>query len=340
MPVAGRGRWTVVVVALTAGILVAGCGSSLGALSSGTSTTDPAPVTTTTMPITGEVAVAFPVVACTNASGAPLDSSGWKPSILLAPIPTALVGKVEFYSDDVHTVVAPTGWTCTQTQSWDGGVGLAVYPSGNPNPPVSGPPSPGTQGVFATYDTTAHSLGIALVCPFFTVPSWQQEEAKCATTPPAGETVSMPTPDVASVTDPAGVVGSLEASGGSFQVTGTVIFPQVEPAVTDGSAVDVAEESCSLPQPALCATVLSDFDVREFPVPGGSSAFTPRPSGSEGTGSTTPTTPRPTTPTSPATTRTTPATPTTPTTPTTARPTTPPTSPPTTAAPTSHSTSR
>ena len=57
----------------------------------------------------------------------------------------------------------------------------------------------------------------------------------------------MPTPDVASVTDPAGVVGSLEGSGGQIAVTGTVIFPQVAPAVTDGSSVDVAEESCSLP---------------------------------------------------------------------------------------------
>jgi hypothetical protein len=46
-----------------------------------------------------------------------------------------------------------------------------------------------------------------------------------------------------------------------------VIFPQLMPAVTDGSAVNIAQESCSLVESSLCPTVLSDFEVREFPVP-------------------------------------------------------------------------
>ncbi|MGH9205600.1 MAG: hypothetical protein ACRD1G_03435, partial [Acidimicrobiales bacterium] len=58
--------------------------------------------------------------------------------------------------------------------------------------------------------------------------------------------------------------------GGPYPVTGTVIFPQAAPQVADGSGVDVAEESCSLSVAVLCPTILSDFDVREFPVPSGS----------------------------------------------------------------------
>lgn len=252
------------------GVALSACGTSL--VSSAATTASPATIapqssTTTTSLPAGEVAVAFPVVECTTATGASLGTEGWKPGVLLAPIPTALVGKVEFYSDDVHTVLGPTAWACAQTQASDGGSGLVVYPSANPNPPVDGQPPPGTEGVFATFDTTATVAGISLVCPFFTVASWQQQEAKCPTSLPAGEQSSMPTPDVASVTDPAGVMGTLEGSGGTGAVTGTVVFPQVEPAVTDGSSVHVAEESCSLPDPTLCATVLSDFDVREFPVP-------------------------------------------------------------------------
>ena len=77
----------------------------------------------------------------------------------------------------------------------------------------------------------------------------------------------MPTPDVVAVTDPGGVAGTLEGSGGINAVTGAVIFPQSMPAVTDGSSVDIAVESCSLTDPSLCPTVLSDFEVREFPVP-------------------------------------------------------------------------
>jgi hypothetical protein len=225
------------------------------------------PTRPTAASVNGEVAVAFPVVTCTTAAGGAAGPAGWKPTVLLAPIPTTLVNKVEFYSDGTHTLLGPIGWGCTQTSGAGGAGGLAVYPSTGPAPPQGGPPAPGAQGVFAVFDTTGHVQGIALVCPFFTVPSWQAQEGRCTGTLPNGEQSSMPTPDVASVTDPAGVIGSLEGSGGFGPVTGTVIFPQVEPAVTEGAAVAVAEESCSLPDPSLCPTVLSDFDVREFPAP-------------------------------------------------------------------------
>ena len=261
---------------LLVGASLSGCGSSLlaspptRAVSSPTSAAQPA--TTTTAPLGGEVAVAFPVVACTTDAGAPLGDGGWKPSILLAPIPTALVGKVEFYSDGVRTVLGPSGWSCAQTQPASGASGLVVYPPGNPNPPVDGSAAAGTQGIFATFDSTADVAGIALVCPYFTVATWQSQEAKCTGAKPAGEQSSMATPDVVAITDPEGVAGSLQGSGGSGPVTGAVIFPQIASAVTDGTSVDVAEESCSLPDPSLCATVLADFEVREFPVPGSTTA--------------------------------------------------------------------
>ncbi len=311
-PPALRPVATMVAIAsvLAVGTLLGACSVTQGSSDSSStlSSASSDPTTPTTAPLSNEVAVAFPVVACstsvvagsgtgtgsgstgtggtgTGGSGSTTStapdstttpstivvrSPGWIPSILLAPIPTALVGKVEFYSDGTHTVLAPTGWTCTRTESTDGAPGLVVYPTASPDPPIAAPVAPGAEGVFATFDTTGHAAGIAAVCPFFTVPTWQQQEAKCSGTRPSGEQVSMPTPDVASVTDPAGVVGSLTGSGGQEPVTGTVIFPQITPAVTDGSSIDIATESCSLPQPTLCPTVLSDFDVREFPVPASS----------------------------------------------------------------------
>jgi len=185
----------------------------------------------------------------------------------LAPIPTALVGKVEFYSDGVHTVLGPTGWTCAQTVGNQGVSGLVVSPPGNANPPGSSIPPAGAQGIFAIFATTGNAQGISLVCPYFTTPSWQQNEARCSGNKPLGEQTSMPTPDVVAITDPGGVAGSLEGSGGDHAVTGAVIFPQSMPAVTYGSSVAVAVESCSLTDTSLCPTVLSDFEVREFPVP-------------------------------------------------------------------------
>ena len=168
--------------------------------------------------------------------------------------------------------------------------------------------------------------GIALVCPFFTVPSWQQQEAGCAATPPAGEISSMPTPDVASITDPAGVVGSLEASGGSGPVTGSLIFPQVEPAVTDGSASTWPRSRARsrsrpfAPRSSPTSTCGSSPSPRVSPcVPEGP---TPRPPSSPRRSSRTTLPPATTAPTTATTTAHT-------------APTTPPTTPPTTARPTS-----
>jgi hypothetical protein len=258
---------------LVAGVALAGCGSSLSAIVGSTSTTQNlatvagAAPTTSTVPLSGEVAVAFPVVTCTTAFGSALPSQGWRPGVLLAPIPTALVGHVEFYTDGTHTLLGPTGWACSQSTTSNGAVNVVVYPTDSPPPAAGTAPPAGTEGVFATFDTTGRSSGVAVVCPFFSLPQWQQQEADCSGSPPSGEQSALPTPDVASVTDPSGVTGTLEGSGGSHAVTGVVIFPQVVPAVTDGSAITVAEESCSLVDAALCPTVLSDFEVREFPVP-------------------------------------------------------------------------
>jgi len=119
--------------------------------------------------------------------------------------------------------------------------------------------------VFAVFSSTGYRQGIAMVCPYFTIPQWQRREAGCAGTVPAGERTAMPTGDVVTVTDPAGVRGTLFGSGGDQPVTGVVIFPQM-PGVSEGASEEVAAESCSLAESSLCPTILSDFEVREFPV--------------------------------------------------------------------------
>jgi hypothetical protein len=305
-----RVRW--LSAGATAGLLVlsAGCGSNLLSTSSSgsdtTTSTTGASSTSTTVPVNGEVSVAFPVVPCVDAAfGTPIKSAtGWTPTILVAPIPTSLVGKVTFYSDGVHTLLGPVGWTCALVASGASGQGypastttttvagatgttvpaapligqsaaiaangsttLALYPPNDPTPPTSGAPTAGSEGVFATYASTGSSAGVDLVCPFFTIPSWQAHSAGCSTSKPVGELTNSLTPDLTAVADPAGVVGNLAASGGQEAVTGVVIFPQVPSAVSYGRSENVVAESCALVDPSLCPTIVSDFEVREFPVP-------------------------------------------------------------------------
>ena len=125
----------------------------------------------------------------------------------------------------------------------------------------------GAEGIFATYATTGSDAGVFLVCPFFAIPSWQSQSTGCTTTKPAGEVTNVLTPDITQVADPPGLVGSLAASGGQGAVAGAVLFPQVPSAISYGSPVAVAAEACSLSTPRLCPAILSDFEVREFPVP-------------------------------------------------------------------------
>ena len=301
-----------------ASVILGGCGASSLIGSAATTTTPAAPSSpSTTVPTNGEIAVAFPVVACTTPSGAPANTTGWKPTVLLAPIPTSLVGKVAFYTDGTHTVLGPVGWSCTQTINNSaanaasgtsgatgssgttsatptattatvgsvGALGLVVYPSTDPSPPTTGVPAPGTEGVFAEFDTTGTSAGVGMVCPFFSVASFQKYEAHCPTSPPTGEAEANPTPDIASVKDAAGAIGSLAASGGRQAATGSILFPQITPNVTEGLAVHVAVEVCSLVDASLCPTILSDFDVREFPTPQSAYSQTYSGSGSYSSGS-------------------------------------------------------
>jgi hypothetical protein len=318
-----RPALTACAAVLAIGIVLSGCGKSLNAIVGSTSTTQD-PITangsspTTTPSGSGEVAVAFPVIACSTAFGTPLPSGGWRPSVLLAPIPTALVGKVEFYTDGTHTLLGPYGWNCSEWSAVPGSTGLAVFPPTSTAPAVNVVAPAGTEGVFGSFTSTGTTQGVAQVCHYFTVTKSQAQQFGCLGSAPAGEKFALATPDVAALTDPASVTGSLQGSGGSHPVTGVVIFPQAVPNVTDGTAVDIATESCSLVAANLCPTVLADFEVREFPIP--TSGFHPTP---------TPTTP-PATAHQAAPTTVPVTAPTTPTTVPAAAPTTVPTTPPAT----------
>jgi len=140
---------------------------------------------------------------------------------------------------------------------------MDAYPLGQPNPTASASePVPGTQIIAATFDYTGHVPGVDLACPYF--PKVASASEPCPSSVPSGEEVHQLTPDVVTITDPKGVKGVLDGSGGSTAVTGVMIVPQA-PNLINGVAI--AEESCSLSNAALCPSILQDFLVRQFPVP-------------------------------------------------------------------------
>lgn len=85
------------------------------------------------------------------------------------------------------TTSVPSAAATGQSAAIDaqGATTLAVYPSNDPVPPTSGAPAPGAEGIFATWATTGSDAGVLLVCPFFTLPSWQTQSSGCPFTKPA-----------------------------------------------------------------------------------------------------------------------------------------------------------
>ncbi len=189
-----------------------GCGRARGAApgrvrtrpSSGSTTptavtsTAPPSTTATTAPPIGEVAVAFPVVACTGAPGRVhaghprsswLRSASWRPSHLLhrRPIPTAL-GAAQVapssprtgaphrrHSDPDH---APAGPCSGQVAAMaPGATELVVYPPDDPEPAHRRAPAGRHGGDLRHLRHDRPHVGGDLVCDLFTIPAWQAQSA-------------------------------------------------------------------------------------------------------------------------------------------------------------------
>ncbi len=222
----------------------------------------PTPTTTSTA-VAGTSATALPVGACSQTFGGPSAGPAWVPRQLAGAIPPAAAPRLEFYSIGTESLLGPRGWSCAQLTSADGSAVMDVYPPGEPNPTTAPTrPSVGSQVISASFDYTGHVPGVDLVCPYF--PKEATSGEPCPGHVPAGELVHQVTPDVVTITDPAGVKGALAGSGGPIAVTAEMIVPQA-PNLPDG--VSIAEESCSLTDSALCPSILEDFLVRQFPVP-------------------------------------------------------------------------
>jgi hypothetical protein len=250
----------VIVVAVGAGAYAFGHSSGgHGAAPSKTTATMPS---TTTTPEPAAGTTVLPVGTCFQTFGAPSAGPAWVPTQLAGAVPPHMASQLEFFSVGTETELGPRGWSCAQLTGADGSAGMDVYPPGQPNPTLSSAePDSGTQIIAATFDYTAHVPGVDLACPYF--PKVASANEPCPGPIPAGEQVHQLTPDVVTITDPAGVKGALAGAGGSIAVTGIMIVPQAP----NLNGVDIAEESCSLTVATLCPSILQDFLVRQLPVP-------------------------------------------------------------------------
>jgi hypothetical protein len=207
----------------------------------------------------------IPLVECVTGMGT---ASGPKPmsGTKALNVPAALVKKVAAYTDDQGDMylLAPVGWTCQATLGADGNDSIAVYPPGEVGTSQfalghSWPKS--AQAVTGDLLPACYACFVGQACTFF--PAAEHDlvrdfSGQLNCTPlPSGQGVSRVTSSVIAFSDPAGVLGTGEPSGGTNPAYGLVTFKDRSPNSMYGSAM----ETCTLPknEHALCNAALQDF---------------------------------------------------------------------------------
>jgi hypothetical protein len=225
-----------------------------------------------------------PVIQCPTSYGFPNPgpSGAPYPSTIALDVPDATAEQLAAYSDDYRDltpVLGPRGWSCSVSIGADGSTGVLIYP------PAAATPTPGSEGqigpplVSAASDSACMGCIYQTVCPF--VPTAAQQLGyqgwACSNTPPAQETVRFvngsPTTsppaaifDVIDVTDPPGVSGDADGSGGPDTAEGVILYDSVSSSGTVGQTTYASGESCALPasDQGLCTAIIDDFVTRAW----------------------------------------------------------------------------
>jgi hypothetical protein len=213
----------------------------------------------------GPVSYRVPLVECVTGTGT---TSAPKPMAATKALsmPADLVGKMAAYTDDQGEMylLAPLGWTCQASLGTDGNDSIAVYPPGEVGTSQfalvhSWPKS--AQAVTGDLLPTCYACFVGQACTFF--PAAEHDlvrdfSGQLSCTPlPTGQAVARLTSSVIAFSDPTGVLGTGEPSGGAYPAYGVVTFKDKTPNGTYGSAM----ETCTLPKSehSMCNAALQSF---------------------------------------------------------------------------------
>lgn len=158
-------------------------------------------------------------------------------------LPAVLAAAIAYYATDFAGVFAPRGWTCEGSMGADGSTSLTVSSPAEPNALVS-------------YQDTGGCQGCAwwLACPYFADAS-TNADSSCSS-PPSAEQITRVSDKIVRFVDPAGVAGSGDQSGGSYQAVGALYYYD-----TTSAGAFAAEITCTLPPELgwLCGPIVDAF---------------------------------------------------------------------------------
>jgi hypothetical protein len=168
----------------------------------------------------------------------------------------------------------------------DGSTGVLVFPPTTSPPGAFGELSANVQQVNALSDSACQGCIYGTVCPFVSNAGEQLGYGLASgvilpcSSPPAQQQVSFANgspsntgpsvDDVITFSDPAGVKGDGDPSGGPYAAVGVVLYDWTSLGASNTQNDGASQENCLLPtsERALCSTITQDFVSRTWMMPG------------------------------------------------------------------------
>jgi hypothetical protein len=215
--------------------------------------------TQTTTNASGLVSANLPVSSCTTTYGI----SGTKPAVLpnyiRETIPRRDAGKLKVFADGqgIMELVGPSQWGCDASIGADGSSSLFIGPIGTNNYSGKLASSSTVEQISGSQTSACVSCGLDQACPLFAAAAQENQsdyQQGCLTSAPASESITQLTKSVVEFTDPPGVHGDANPSGGAYAARGAMTF-------SSGQLVTSWMETCLLPprEQSLCSASLDDF---------------------------------------------------------------------------------
>jgi hypothetical protein len=210
------------------------------------------------------VSVQLPLNVCTTSVGDASETPAILPSTLSVTLPKQYSTQFAVYSDNegLTELLAPTGWSCTAGIGADGSSSVQVSPPGQ-NRITSATLSAGStaEEIHAAQTSACVGCREALACPLFATAANDYRgtfEKACPTKLPSSEAVTKRTSHLVDFTDPPGVRGDADPSGGANPAMGVMTY--FDETNRDGSWT----ETCVLPasETSVCQVILANFATR------------------------------------------------------------------------------
>ncbi len=210
------------------------------------------------------VTVQLPLNVCTTSVGDASETPAILPSTLQVKLPKQYSTQFAVYSDNegLVEILAPTGWSCTAGIGADGSSAVHVAPPGQ-NQVSSATLSAGSTAQEIDASQTSACVGCreGLACPLFATAAKDYRSTLgkvCPTTQPSSEVVTKRTSHLVDFTDPPGVSGDADPSGGANPAMGVMTY--FDDKHSDGSWT----ETCVLPasESSVCNVILGNFATR------------------------------------------------------------------------------